>query len=112
MPHDPKKYPDDWKKISVQVTFGRAQGRCERDGCAAVNGHPHPITGGTVVLAACHTCTCDPLCGDLAHLLSLCQKCHLELDSDLHVRSLRAHQRQNLLDAGQLDLFDDPNFWG
>lgn len=110
MPHDASKYPADWKQISVAVCWGRAQGRCEN--CGALNGHPHPITGGTVVLAACHTCACDPLCGDLDHLKSMCQRCHLEFDSDLHVRSLRAHQRQNMLEAGQLDLLDNPELWG
>lgn len=112
MPHDPKKYPANWKQVSVEVCWGRGQGRCEGEGCTAVNGHAHPITGGTVVLAACHICDCDPLCGNLEHLLALCQRCHLAADSDQHVRTLRAHQRQDKLDAGQLDLFDDPGFWG
>lgn len=113
MAHDPRRYPPDWKPVSVAVTWGRAQGRCEGDGCTAVNGHPHPITSGTVVLAACHICTCDPLCSDMDHLLALCQRCHLERDTQQHVRSMRATQRANMKQrTGQIDLLDDPNFWG
>lgn len=105
MPHDPKKYPPDWKKISVQVTFGRARGRCEN--CGAVAGYPHPVTNGTVVLSACHTCDCEPLCGNLDHLRGWCQKCHLAFDSERHVRAARATLRRKLVEGGQLDMFND-----
>lgn len=47
-----------------------------------------------VVLTTAHTCDCHPLCGDEAHLLSLCQLHHLRLDAKLHAHHAAETRRR------------------
>jgi hypothetical protein len=92
-------YPANWKAVSEYVRFTRALGRCECTGqCGLHCTHPGPRrcterhgflaqwARGLIVLTAAHTCACEPLCADLAHLLVMCQRCHMRMDQALHQR--------------------------
>ncbi len=57
-----------------------------------------------VVLTVAHTCVCEPLCAEHAHVLSLCQRCHLRLDADRHGRNAATTRRMRRI-ADQLVLF-------
>ena len=61
-----------------------------------------------IILTTAHTCTCDPLCDDDAHLLALCQLHHLRLDAAMHGRNARRTRtvkvRAAAVEAGQLEL--------
>jgi hypothetical protein len=91
------KYPDDWKAVSRFVRHERAGGRCECEGqcglhtttgrCVERDGEKAKFAKGKVVLTTAHTCTCDPLCSNPAHLLAMCNRCHLRLDIDLHMKN-------------------------
>lgn len=45
-----------------------------------------------IVLTTAHTCQ-DASCGDVEHLLALCQRCHLKLDSTQHVLTRKARKK-------------------
>lgn len=104
MPMDPRKYPIEWRRISL-ATRDRAQGRCECQGecgndhrggrCEALNHQPHPETGSNVVLTTAHLCRCRDRfgrkCGEPSHLIAACQRCHLAIDRGDHI----AHARTN-----------------
>jgi len=90
MPMDIRKYPSDWKAISLRIR--------ERDGnrckfCGAENGKPNPKTGSKVVLTVAHLHNPDPMCVDDDNLAALCQSCHLTLDGKLHAQ----HAKQTRL---------------
>jgi hypothetical protein len=57
-----------------------------------------------VVLTTAHTCDCDPICGDEAHLLSLCQWHHNALDRPMRIAHARQRRRAALLANGQQEL--------
>lgn len=97
-------YPKNWEQLANRLIVERGM-RCEWADCGAENAQPHPATGSLVVLAACHTCDCEPKCGNETHLLVLCQLHHLQLDAKQHVRTRATNDRQRQRDAGQLDLF-------
>jgi len=82
-PENKKLYPDNWYEISYRIRFGRAGGRCEHNGCMAVNGMPHPITGSMVVLTVAHL-DHDPSNCDDDNLEAMCQKCYLRYDQHHH----------------------------
>lgn len=116
MPMRMSDYPADWRTVSHEIRFKRAAGRCECSGqcghdhvlvleyadgtataelrCAALHRLPHPLTGSNVILTTAHLCECRPLCADPAHLLALCQRCHLRLDAPLHKRNAAETRRQ------------------
>lgn len=102
---DRSRYPNNWDEIANRLIVERAGLRCEWDGCTAQNAQPHPMTGSLVVLAACHTCDCEPKCGDAAHLLVLCQMHHNRLDARQRVNTAGETRRTRLVDAGQQWLF-------
>jgi hypothetical protein len=97
-PEERGRYPADWKTISGEIRFGRAQGRCEcrgecrsprhtgPDRCQAQHGAGHPVTGSRVVLTTAHLDhtpeNCDP-----ANLRAMCQLCHLSYDREHHART-------------------------
>lgn len=95
-PENRKRYPKDWKKISEEIRFGRAAGRCEN--CGAKHGEPHPDTGSRVVLTTAHLDhrpeNCDP-----ENLAALCQRCHLRYDAVAKARARRARRRRS--ESGQ-----------
>lgn len=99
-------YPPGWRLISEAVRFGRARGRCEWLGCAAVHGQPHPLTGSPVVLTTAHVWSADPRDVRPGNLMALCQLHHLALDRASHVangrrRRLARRAMADLYDAGQ-----------
>lgn len=112
MPMDAKRYPSDWKAISLYIR--------ERDGwcckfCGAKQGEPNPRTGSKVILTVAHLGTPHPdgTPGNKhdkfdvrdENLAALCQACHLRLDIDEHMenaKKTRAQKRQVARDsAGQ-----------
>jgi hypothetical protein len=116
MPSDYNEYPPNWSAIR-QAVLTRAGNRCECTGqcgrlhvegrCVQVYHAPsvYGTRGAPVILTTAHLCTCQPLCGDLAHLLSLCQACHLLLDLPLHVRHAARTRLAEREAAGQLRLW-------
>ena len=79
MPIDRKLYPPDWKQISKRIRFERAGGQCEREGCTARHGEPHPVTGKKVKLQTAHL-NRTPMDVRDENLLALCARCHFAYD--------------------------------
>jgi hypothetical protein len=107
LPFDPRRYPPDWKRISLEVR-ARSGGRCECAGecgrahatrCEARQGAPAPVSGKRVILTVAHLWRgpCAPCaardfkCGEPEHLKAMCQACHLAYDLPHHV----ARRRRN-----------------
>lgn len=118
MPVDMKRYPANWKEISLHIR--------ERDGwrckfCGAENGKPHPVTGAKVVLTVAHLGVpySDGTPGDKRNkqdmrdenLAALCQRCHLRYDVDEHMANAKITRYQKRMriiqESGQLMLFVD-----
>lgn len=57
--------------------------------CEERNGTKAKWAKGKVVLTTAHTCTCEPPCGNLDHLLHLCNRCHLRLDVEQHMKNAK-----------------------
>jgi len=98
-----KKYPANWKAVSLQIRYVRAAGRCECTGecglhrttpgprrCVELDGRPAKWARGKVMLTVAHLnaasgpCSCDPLCANLEHLKAMCNRCHLRYDAPMH----------------------------
>lgn len=79
-----KRYPENWKEISKDIRFNRAQNKCEF--CGAINYQPHPVTGSKVVLTVAHLDHIPENCNP-ENLRALCQKCHLAYDKEHHIKS-------------------------
>lgn len=113
------RYPADWWKISAQIRFGRAEGRCECDGvcgdehsgarCDQRDGAVATWPGAEgrrlkVVLTVAHLDhvpeNCDP-----DNLRALCQRCHLRHDADHH-QAVKLQQRRE-----QLELHGQRGLW-
>ena len=88
-------YPKDWDTISLAIRHQRAGNVCEMEGCGAVNGQPHPITGSKVVLTVAHL-DHDPRNCDPANLKAWCQKCHNTYDGPMRAAGIRARRRAAL----------------
>lgn len=74
-PENRAKYPKNWKEISYRIRFERADGWCEF--CQeAEHGHPHPVTGGMVVLTTAHLNPGDEEGDKDKNLAAMCQRCH------------------------------------
>lgn len=118
MPFDRKKYPPEWEEFSEAIRFKRAGGRCEcrgecgiehqADRCSRRNEEITP-RGTRVVLTVAHlnhdtgVCRCDPRCAIPAHVLAMCQGCHLRLDRPRHRRNAFKNRRAG---RAHRDLFD------
>ncbi|MCB9759716.1 MAG: hypothetical protein H6739_07725 [Alphaproteobacteria bacterium] len=114
----PKDYPADWWKLSAEIRFGRAEGRCECDGlCGDVHPDgrcdqregapatwPDATPGVVVMLTTAHLdhrpAHCEP-----DNLRALCQRCHLRHDTEHHRDVRLANQREDLALGGQRSLF-------
>ena len=109
MPADMSLYPPNWESFSAYIRFGRAAGRCECEGecglhkttpgprrCSERHGHAAKWARGKIILTVAHLCTCDPLCAFDDHVKAMCQRCHLRVDSDLHVRNSKKKRRGRL----------------
>lgn len=117
MPVDKKRYPTNWRKVSLLIR--RIAGwRCEW--CKIPNGVPLPSgRAGKVVLTVAHLGTpyADGRPGDKhdkhdirrENLAALCQACHLRYDLDEHMehaKETRQRKKQEQAHAsGQLSLF-------
>jgi len=102
-------YPPNWKWLSNFIRFERAKGRCECEGecglhrthpgprrCMELHGHAAKWARGKIVLTTAHLCECNPLCGDESHLKAMCNRCHIRVDIELHVRHARAKRHARL----------------
>lgn len=102
MPIDLKRYPKNWRRFSAEIRFIRARGRCECKGqcglhggikaqrqCTETHGKPANFAKGTVVLTTAHLCHCDPPCAKPHHVIAACQRCHLRIDRELHLKHMR-----------------------
>ena len=116
-----KRYPKDWKDISLRIRFERAEGRCECRGecghdhggrCDARHGLPHPVTGSRVILTTAHRDHTPENCDD-DNLFAACQRCHLAYDAEHHAKTRRAtkeaERRRVLEKAGQMQFVIDCN---
>jgi len=83
MPMKRSDYPDNWEWLSKQVRK-RANGQCEL--CPAEQGKPHWKTGSKVVLTV-HHIDGDRTNNSELNLIALCQRCHLRLDQERHIRN-------------------------
>ena len=117
MPVDKKRYPTNWRKVSLLIR--RIAGwRCEW--CKIPNGVPLPSgRAGKVVLTVAHLGTpyADGRPGNKhdkhdirrENLAALCQACHLRYDLDEHIehaKETRQRKKQEQAHAaGQLSLF-------
>ncbi len=86
MPIDYSKYCNDWKLRSKFIRFYRAKNRCEV--CGAENYKTHPVTGSKVVLTVAHL-NHDINDNRFLNLMAMCQKCHLQYDSEQHAKTRR-----------------------
>lgn len=120
MPMDRSRYPDGWDKISRQIRFDRAGGKCEGSpaypDCRAEHGKPHPITGSIVVLTTAHLGIDkeDGSPGDRhdkmdvrpENLRAWCQRCHLTYDIKDHMANAAETRRKKKETQGQLQLIN------
>ena len=108
MPMNRSLYPPDWEAISLFVRVDRAHHQCECTGecglhlptgfasshtpksmiqprrCREINKQRAQFFNGRVILTAAHTCNCYPICGNVEHILAMCQRCHLRFDIFRH----------------------------
>jgi len=112
MPMNIKDYPENWKEISKDIRFGRAESMCECAGeceshddpwCGAFHGDSHPITGSKVVLTVAHL-DHDTKNNDYRNLKAMCQRCHLNYDKDHHALNAAKTRRKKRISAGQMVL--------
>lgn len=93
MPFDRSKYPKNWRDISDEIRFQRANGQCEwhENGarCEARHMQSHPITGSKVVLTTAHL-NHKPMDVRRSNLMAMCQLHHLRYDADLHKSNAQA----------------------
>jgi hypothetical protein len=111
------KYPKNWKTEIVPAVRERSGGRCECRGecelhrtnpgprrCEELDGKPAKWARGKIMLTTAHTCDCDPPCGNLDHLLHMCNRCHLRLDVKIHVQHRYRNKRILQEKLGQLTI--------
>lgn len=97
-------YPANWKDIVAKVRE-RSKDRCECLGeCGLHREHTGPRrcverhrqaaqwARGRVILTTAHLCQ-DSKCDDLEHLRHMCNRCHLRLDVDQHVKNAAETRR-------------------
>jgi len=89
MPMNIKEYADNWKWLSKQIRE-RAGWKCEL--CDAENGEPHWKTGSKVVLTV-HHIDSDKKNNNPLNLLALCQRCHLRLDLEKHIKKRKKSKK-------------------
>lgn len=87
-PENKNRYPANWKQISEDIRFNRANNKCEV--CGAENYKPHPLTGSKVILTVAHLDHQPENC-DYSNLKAMCQKCHNNYD--------KSHRKQTIRDS-------------
>ncbi|AOT25812.1 HNH endonuclease [Mycobacterium phage Tortellini] len=113
-PENRGRYPRDWKQISEQIRFERAQSRCECEGecgrgthtgrCPNIHGQPAYGTGSRVVLTVAHLNHTPEDCAD-DNLRAMCQGCHLHYDREHH-KQTAATTRRAALEAQMDPIFN------
>jgi hypothetical protein len=106
-------YPPDWPELSYRIRFGRAKGRCECVGecglhnrtggsrrCIELHGEAAKWAKGRVVLTVAHLNHNPADCRD-ENLKAMCNRCHLRLDTKLHVRNAATTRQKKQEAAGQ-----------
>lgn len=93
MPIDRKKYPIDWPKISL-AKREKTGFKCEL--CPAENGKAHWKTGSHVVITV-HHIDGNKFNNSKHNLIALCQRCHLRLDRERHIRNRQARRHGHQL---------------
>ena len=96
MPIDYANYPANWQLFRLEI-LQRSNLQCECTGqCGIHQPNPFPrrccelqhkkarFARGQVRLTIAHLCQCDPPCAIHAHVLAMCQRCHLRLDRFKH----------------------------
>jgi hypothetical protein len=93
----------EWKDFRASL-LTRADNRCEgtpqHPDCRAVNGEPHPETGGKVVLTIAHM-DHDESHADPDRCRALCQRCHNKWDAPHRKVNARATRKAK---SPQMDL--------
>jgi len=98
------RYGPDWRDFSALIRFIRAHYQCECTGQCGLH-QPNPKTRrcierhhqparwakGLIRLTVAHICQCEPPCQNPAHVLAMCQRCHLRIDRPLHQRQRQEH---------------------
>jgi hypothetical protein len=106
-PENLKRYPADWKLISLEVREAagwRCEGSPAYPDCRAENAEPHPVTGSTVVLTVAHLDHVPENVGapgNRPNLRAWCQRCHLTYDAGHHRITASSTRRAAL---GNLEL--------
>lgn len=93
-PSERKRYPADWRLISLRIRNDRAGGFCEclgecdrHDGwCLARDGKRHPVTTSIVRLTVAHLDHTPENSHD-DNLRAMCQRCHLSYDREHHAET-------------------------
>jgi len=109
-PENAKRYPDDWKAISLAIKE-RAGWRCECKGecgrgthdgrCPNLHGEAAYGTGSKVILTTAHLDHTPENCGP-ENLKAMCQGCHLHYDKEHHAQTA---YRTRMERAGVADMF-------
>lgn len=97
-------YPHDWKEIVAKIRL-RSGDRCECLGecglhlskigirrCVERHRQKAQYALGRVILTTAHLCH-DSECRDLGHLRHMCNRCHLRLDVDQHMKNAAETRR-------------------
>jgi 5-methylcytosine-specific restriction endonuclease McrA len=106
MPADYRRYPKQWREIS-QKARRLAGNRCEL--CSAPNltfvvrdsstlhpwryaVHQVPAAGRTKIVLTVHHIDGNPANNSRHNLIALCQRCHLRLDRERHIKTRKARR--------------------
>lgn len=97
-------YPPNWKEIVAKVR-ARSGDRCECSGqCGLHKTNPGPRrcierhrqkaqwARGIVILTTAHLCH-DSECADISHLIHACNRCHLRIDLEQHMKNAAETRR-------------------
>ncbi len=129
MPMKLSDYPKTWRKVSEEIRFKRAGGRCECQGecglhkttpgprrCIEMHGQPAKWAKGKIILTVAHLngpggiCKCSKPCAKKRHLKAMCQRCHLRYDHPLHMANAKATRAAKRLEkekaSGQQTFFN------
>lgn len=90
-----RRYPRNWRAISMHIRYVRAKGRCECAGecglhrgrrCVEVDGKPAKWARGKIVLTVSHLDHVPEHCGE-ENLRAYCNRCHLRYDREHHAET-------------------------
>ena len=69
--------------------------------CTEEHGRLAEFAAGRIVLTVAHLCQCSPLCKIAEHVKAMCQRCHLRIDVELHVKHAASTRMRKKEKAGQ-----------